>query len=280
MKIIENIDEMTSASRTLKSEGKQIAFVPTMGYLHEGHLSLMKEGKKRGDILIASIFVNPTQFNNSDDFDTYPENLKSDKDLLKQCGVDLLFLPKASQIYPPGHQTTVEVKDLSKGLCGGSRPGHFNGVATIVAKFFNIVTPDVALFGEKDFQQLAIIKQMVIDLNFQIEILGMPIVREEDGLAMSSRNARLKPEEKLKAISLYQSLRKGDEICIKGEKDTENIIVGAKKCIDESIDIDYMEIRDIKTLLPLERVDGEALFAIAAKVGKTRLIDNIIVGRN
>lgn len=280
MIVIEDVDEMASACQALKCEGKRIAFVPTMGYLHEGHLSLMKEGKKRGDILVVSIFINPAQFNSSEDFDIYPENLKRDKKVLEECAVDILFFPNSSHIYPSGYQTTIEVKDLSKGLCGDSRPGHFSGVVTIVAKLFNIVSPDIALFGEKDFQQLAIIKQMVQDLNYQIEILGMPIVREEDGLAMSSRNAHLKPEERSKAISIYQSLKKGESVYNKGEKDVESIIACAKKSVDENINIDYMEIRDMKTLLPLERVEGKALFAVAATVGKTRLIDNMIVGRN
>ncbi|MBE9503260.1 MAG: pantoate--beta-alanine ligase [Proteobacteria bacterium] len=279
MKTIEKIDEMASLSRSLICEKKKIAFVPTMGFLHKGHLSLIKEGKKRGVILVVSIFVNPTQFGHGEDFDIYPRDLARDKELLNQCGVDILFLPSASDMYSEGNQTVVDVTELSQGLCGDSRPGHFRGVTTIVAKLFNIVNPHIAIFGEKDFQQLAVIKKMVKDLDFNIEIIGMPIVREDDGLAMSSRNHNLSPEERAMATSIYQSLKEGYNLCMAGEKNAQAIINEAKKVIASGIEIDYLEIRDSETLLPVEKIEKEALFAIAAKVGKTRLIDNAIIGR-
>ena len=277
MEIIKDIAEMTAASKSCGLEGKKITFVPTMGYLHEGHLSLAREGKRRGDTLIVSIFVNPTQFDETKDIETYPVNIERDVKLLDGEGVDILFLPEAETMYGKGHQTFVEVTELSKGLCGDSRPGHFRGVATVMAKLFNIVQPDIAIFGEKDYQQLAIIRQMVSDLNFPVEIIGMPIVREPDGLAMSSRNARLSASERSKALSLFKALQRGKKAFHDGTKETRDITEEASQAIDDGVEIDYMEIRDSRTLLPLERVEGEAIFAIAARVGETRLIDNTIL---
>lgn len=280
MRTIEYIDEMASASRSFIADRKRIILVPTMGFLHEGHLSLVREGREKGDIIIVSIFVNPTQFGPGEDFDIYPRNPARDKELLHNEGTDILFLPSASDMYPEGSQTAVEVVGLSKGLCGDYRPGHFKGVATIAAKLFNIVQPHSAIFGEKDFQQLAVIRRMVKDLNFNLEIIGMPTVREDDGLAMSSRNCRLSPEERLRAASLYKSLRRGQDLCHAGERSVKTIIHAAKENISGGIDIEYLEIRDIETLKPIETVEKEALFAVAARIGRTRLIDNVIIGRN
>ncbi len=277
MKSVKNLQEMTSLSKQLAAEGKRIAFIPTMGFLHEGHLSLVREGKKRGDILVVSIFVNPTQFGEGEDFDSYPRSLDSDAELLEKEGVDILFVPAGSEIYPEGAQTFVEVTELSKGLCGSSRPGHFRGVATIVAKLFNIVRPDVALFGEKDFQQLAVIRRMVQDLNFDVEIIGMQIVREEDGLAMSSRNSYLSGAERAPALSLYRSLQTAKEAFSEGLRDSDQIIEKAKKVIAPDVRIDYLEVRHPVTLEKVETIEGEALMAIAAHVGETRLIDNTIL---
>ncbi len=280
MKTIKNIPDMMEASASLRSKKLRIAFVPTMGFLHEGHLSLVREGKKRGDRVVVSIFVNPMQFNEQADLEAYPVSFQRDVDSLKDEGADILFAPKTLEIYPEGFQTSVALSGLSRGLCGDSRQGHFNGVTTIVAKLFNIVSPDIALFGEKDYQQLALIRQMVEDLSFAIEIIGMPIVREADGLAMSSRNSRLKKNDRMAALSLYKALKKGAEILRSGERSTEIIIKAAKDELASSIALDYIEIRDPRTLVTLKTINKGALFAIAAKLGDVRLIDNIILQEN
>ena len=281
MKTIRNIPDMMQTSASLRSKKLKIAFVPTMGFLHEGHLSLVREGKKRGDRVVVSIFVNPMQFNEQADLHAYLEaysvSFKRDVESLKAEDVDILFAPESSEIYPEGFQTSVALSGLSKGLCGDSRPRHFDGVTTIVAKLFNIVRPDIALFGEKDYQQLALIRQMVVDLSFGIDIIGMPIIREADGLAMSSRNSRLKKDNRLAALSLYKALKKGDELFQKGERSVETIIKAAKDELAEGVVLDYMEIRDPLTLLTLTNIKKNALFAVAAKLGEVRLIDNIIL---
>lgn len=280
MKVISEIKEMCRLSRELKREGKKIAFVPTMGYLHEGHLSLVREGVKRGDVLVVSIYVNPTQFNEKSDFEAYPINLERDRVLLEREGCLILFLPTSENMYPHGFQTSIDVNELSKGMCGSSRAGHFSGVATVVAKLFNIVQPHIALFGEKDFQQLAIIKRMVTDLNFDIEVVGMPIVRESDGLAMSSRNVRLSNDERILSLSISKALQSGSEIYKKGTCDASRIIEGVRGEIPGAVKIDYIDIRDVNTLKSIEKIEDNALLAIAARVGKTRLIDNTILRRN
>jgi len=271
---------MTQIARSLKMDGRKIVFVPTMGYLHEGHLSLVREGKKRGDTLVVSIYVNPAQFNEQCDYEDYPVNLDRDKELLEAEGCRILFLPSSESMYPSGFETTVHVSGLSKGMCGDSRPGHFSGVATVVAKLFNIVQPDIAIFGEKDYQQLALIRRMVSDLDFNIEIVGMPIVRESDGLAMSSRNARLSEDERMLSLSLSRALYSAMKIFEEGSCDAQRIIEGARGKIAGGIEIDYIDIRDAATLKPVDKVEGDALLAIAARVGKTRLIDNTILRRN
>lgn len=280
MKIVKEIKEMTLLVNNLKKEGQTVVFVPTMGYLHEGHLSLVREGKKRGHILVVSIFVNPTQFNDKNDFQVYPVDIERDSRLLEKEGCDILFLPHSESMYPEGFQTTIDVSELSKGMCGDSRPGHFSGVATVVAKLFNIVKPDVSIFGEKDYQQLALIRQMVRDLNFDIDIVGMPIVRESDGLAMSSRNVRLTTEERKLSLSLSKALLAGNQIFRDGNSDASAIIESAKGELAEGVELDYIDIRDTLTLKSIKKVNGEALMAIAARVGKTRLIDNTILRRN
>ena len=268
------------ASASLRSKNLKIAFVPTMGFLHEGHLSLVREGKKRGDRVVVSIFVNPMQFNEQADLEAYPVSFKRDVDSLKAEGVDILFAPETLEIYPEGFQTSVALSGLSNGLCGDSRPGHFNGVTTIVAKLFNIVRPDIALFGEKDYQQLALIRQMVEDLSFGIDIVGMPIVREADGLAMSSRNSRLKKDDRLAALSLHRALKKGVELFRSGERSVETIIRAAKDELAAGVVLDYMEICDPRTLVTLKTINKNALFAVAAKLGEVRLIDNTILQEN
>ena len=277
MRVINTLTGMRNASDEVKRKAKGIAFVPTMGYLHEGHLALFKEAKKHADLIVASIFVNPKQFNESEDFNSYPREPEKDRKALEENGVDVLFLPDTEEIYPKGFQTSVEVTRLSEGLCGASRPGHFKGVATVVAKLFNIVRPDFAVFGEKDYQQLALLRRMNSDLDFGISIIGVPTVRERDGLAMSSRNARLSPEERNAASSLYKALSNGRKLFKGGERKAEAIIGKAKDIIENSIELDYLEIRDSETLAKTEEISGEVVFAIAARVGKTRLIDNIIL---
>ena len=279
IEIINTIKEMQRYSDLARQEGKTVAFVPTMGFLHEGHLSLMKKGRELADILVASIFVNPAQFGPNEDLATYPRNIERDLELLKKEGVDIAFIPDGKEIYPKGFQTYVELKNLPNHLCGLSRPVFFRGVATVVIKLFNIVKPHYAVFGQKDFQQLLVIKQMVKDLNLDIEIIGAPIVREPDGLAMSSRNSYLSPEQRIHALILYKSLKKAGEILKNGIRDSSKIIEEAtaliKSCPDTSID--YVIICDPETLEDVEIIEKPALMAIAVKVGATRLIDNMIL---
>jgi pantoate--beta-alanine ligase len=270
---------MQASSELIRKEGKSIAFIPTMGFLHEGHLSLMKKGREMADVVIASIFVNPAQFGPNEDLASYPRNIDGDLKLLEKEGVDIAFLPNEKMIYPEGFQTYVELKSLPNHLCGLSRPVFFRGVATVVAKLFNIVKPHYAVFGKKDYQQFLVIKQMVKDLNFDIEIIGAPIVREKDGLAMSSRNSYLDPEQRIHALCLYKSLVKAYDLVKKGERLSSGIIDAATAIIKSYPDteIDYIKICDTDTLCDMETIDRPALMALAVKVGKTRLIDNMIL---
>jgi len=264
----------------LKRQGKRIAFVPTMGFLHQGHASLLREGRTRGDVLVLSIFVNPTQFGINEDLASYPRNLEGDCALAESCGVDFVFAPTAVGMYPPGFQTTVALGPLTKPLCGASRPGHFNGVAVVVTKLFSIVQPDCALFGNKDFQQLAIIRQMTVDLNLPVEIIGMPIVREPDGLAMSSRNSYLSAEQRQQALCLNRSILKVRELFKNGESSVDRLLGEAHMIItaEPGASIDYLELRNSVTLEPAETAAGDTLFALAVKIGSTRLIDNTVLG--
>jgi len=279
MEIITAVKEMQRRSEQLRREGKKIAFVPTMGYLHEGHLSLMREGRKRGDVLVISIFVNPTQFGPGEDYDRYPRDMKRDLALAQKVGVDICFTPTAQEMYPEGFQTAVEVEQVTKNLCGASRPGHFRGVTTVVAKLFNIVKPHFAFFGQKDYQQLVAIKRMVKDLNMDIEVIGTPTVREKDGLAMSSRNTYLNPQQRKEATNLSRALHKGEELFHQGERNAAVILTHVRGIIEEgkSAVIDYAKICAPHTLEDLEEIKGEALIAVAVKIGTTKLIDNIIL---
>lgn len=259
--------------------GKTIAFVPTMGWLHEGHLALMREGRRHGDALVASIFVNPAQFGPAEDFEAYPRDLDRDMKLAESLGVDILFAPHARAMYGKAYQTYVDLEKLPGHLCGLSRPGHFRGVATVVTKLFNIVRPQVAIFGQKDYQQLAVIRRMVRDLNLDIRIIGVPTVRESDGLAMSSRNTYLSENERRSALSVFQSLQQARESVAEGIRDASTLIQRASEFIGSQphVKMDYVAVCDPETLEAVERVEGPTLMALAVRVGKTRLIDNIIL---
>jgi len=280
VQIIRTIEEMKEFSKKIKESGKSIGFVPTMGYLHEGHLSLVRKAKEENDTVVTSIFVNPTQFAPTEDLDQYPRDEKGDSAKLKKEGVAAIFIPTIKEIYPAEYQTYVEVTELTKNLCGKSRPTHFRGVTTIVLKLFKIVNPDRAYFGKKDYQQFRVIEKMCKDLNFDVKIVSCPIVREKDGIAMSSRNKYLTEEERRDAIILYQALEKGKEIILNGERNSSKIIqtmknmIRSKKTLKK---IDYVSIVDLYTLKDLHYVDRNILIAVAAHFGKVRLIDNIEV---
>ncbi len=278
MKVIETIKEMKELAFQARGAGKIITFVPTMGYFHEGHLSLMREGRKRGDLLIVSLFVNPTQFGPSEDFKNYPRDFKRDGKMAQEVGVDILFTPEAMEMYPPDHQTIVRAEKVTQNLCGKSRPTHFQGVATVVLMLFEIVMPHVAIFGEKDYQQLVTIQQMVRDLHMSVEVLGMPTVREADGLAMSSRNTYLLPEERKAALSLHRSLQKAKELLQKGERKADRIINEVRGILrsEPLVRVDYAQICDAYTLQDVDRIEGDVVIALAAYLGKTRLIDNLV----
>jgi pantoate--beta-alanine ligase len=279
MREIKDPKEMYLYSRKAKSHGKKVGFVPTMGALHEGHLSLVEEAKKRADTVVVSIFVNPIQFGPSEDLARYPRNLGSDKKLLRHFDVDVLFMPEARTMYPEGFKTFVEVEGLSRKLCGRSRPTHFRGVTTVVAKLFNMVCPDIAFFGEKDYQQQIIIKRMAKDLDFPVEIVALPTVREFDGLAMSSRNAYLTQKERKSALILYRSLCLAKEEIRKGEKDPRKILLRIRSAVgtEPSVRLDYVAMVDPDTLEEVRKIKGKVLVALAACLGKARLIDNMVI---
>lgn len=271
------VGEMKGLVRRWKAEKKTIGFVPTMGYLHEGHLSLVRESKKRADVTVVSIFVNPTQFGPDEDFNKYPRDLEKDAAYLRKGGVDCLFYPDASEMYPPGYRTFVDVHGLQDRLCGKSRPGHFRGVATVVLKLFNILGPDLAFFGAKDAQQVLIIKRMAADLNLDVEVVTCPLVRESDGLALSSRNAYLSPEERKAARVLSVSLRRAERAVVAGERDAARVIAGIRSVIEAEplARIDYVEAVDPESLEPVAEIRGNVLITLAVFIGSTRLIDNI-----
>ncbi len=279
MEIITSIPGMQRWSEARRLEKKTIAFVPTMGFLHEGHLSLVRAGKRHGDVVVVSIFVNPIQFNQQSDFALYPRNVEQDRRLLEEIATDVLFLPEAADMYPAGFQTTVEVDTVSRPLCGAFRPGHFRGVATVVAKLFNIVKPHVALFGEKDFQQCVVIKRMVKDLNFDLQILTMPTIREPDGLAMSSRNARLSPAERQSSLCLWRALQKARALVSQGERRSAVILQVVRDEIakEPQVRIEYASLSHPETLEEVAEVAGPTLLALAAWVGEVRLIDNCVL---
>ena len=280
MKILNTAREMQAFSESLRNKGKNIAFVPTMGYFHEGHLSLMQEGARLGDFLAISIYVNPTQFGPGEDLERYPRDFERDRSLAEGVGVDVIYYPENKEMYPEYYQTYVTVEAVTQNLCGITRPAHFRGVATVCAKLFNIVKPHVAIFGKKDFQQLVTIKRMVQDLNMDLEIIGMPIVREADGLAMSSRNVYLKEKERESALSLSRSLKIAKKMYESGIKDASLILSEVRKFIEGHpyAAIDYVKVCDTTTLRDIDHVDGNAVLALAVKVNKTRLIDNYVFG--
>lgn len=281
MEILESTSEMQRRSEELRLSGKTLGFVPTMGFFHEGHLELMRVAKKHADVVIISIFVNPTQFGPTEDFEAYPRDMEGDLSKARGVGVDMAFTPSVKEMYPEGHQTTVAVEKVAKHLCGLSRPGHFDGVTTVVAKLFNITKPHIAVFGQKDYQQLTIISRMVKDLNMDLKIVGLPTVREADGLAMSSRNAYLNPEERKSALCLKKSLDLATGLFNQGEKSASRI----KNKIEELIlnypftRIDYISLCHPVSLEDVEILEGKTLLALAVKVGKTRLIDNCLLGK-
>ncbi|NOQ86732.1 MAG: pantoate--beta-alanine ligase [Deltaproteobacteria bacterium] len=279
MQTINSIKEMQTFSNREMGEGKTIALVPTMGFFHPGHLSLMEEGRRRGDFLVVSIFVNPTQFGAGEDYEDYPRDMERDQKLAEETGVDVIFTPPVDEMYPSDYQTCVNVEEVTRNLCGISRPAHFRGVTTVVCKLFSIVKPSFAIFGEKDFQQLVAIRQMVSDLNIDVKIVGMPIYREEDGLALSSRNKYLTPDERKAALCLFRSLMRAKELFRQGERKTEEILSEVMSIIkaEQLAEIDYVKICDVKTLKDIEQINQETVLALAAKIGKTRLIDNIIL---
>ncbi len=279
MKIIETIEEMRTAVRDFKSAGPTVGFVPTMGYLHQGHLSLVRASRAKTDRTVVSIFVNPIQFGPAEDLDRYPRDLGRDRALLEREGVDLLFHPATEEIYPAGFRTTVEVRDLQDRLCGASRPGHFRGVCTVVMKLFQIVRPDVAFFGQKDAQQAVIIRRMARDMDLDLEVDVRPTVREPDGLAMSSRNSYLSAEERKAARVLFQGLELARAMAEAGEEDAAAIVDAVRGLVGREplTRVDYVEVVDPEELVPLGRIADEALVALAVFVGTTRLIDNAVI---
>jgi pantoate--beta-alanine ligase len=279
MTIINDIQLMQERSSAARLKGERIAFVPTMGFLHAGHLSLLQEGRRRGDLLVLSIFVNPTQFGAGEDFASYPRDLAADAELARGAGVDVIFAPEASRMYPAGYATYVDVEGLTETLCGASRPGHFRGVTTVVTKLFNIVAPDVALFGCKDFQQLAVIRCMSADLNLPVEIVGMPIVREPDGLALSSRNVYLSPGQRQQALVLSQGIARARELAGSGVESVGEILAVLRALIEGQTEarIDYLQICHQQTLREQERLDADSVLLMAVFIGKTRLLDNALL---
>ncbi len=278
MKIVKTVAEVREQVKAWRKEGLTVGLVPTMGYLHEGHKSLIDAAVKDNDRVVVSVFVNPTQFAPNEDLESYPRDMERDSVLCENAGAALIFNPEPAEMYHEDYSTFVDMRTLTQVLCGKSRPIHFSGVCTVVSKLFNIVQPDRAYFGQKDAQQLAVIRHMVEDLNFDIEIVGCPIIREEDGLAKSSRNTYLNEEERRQAVILSQALNKGKDAIEAGERDAEKV----KAMICETIEtmplakIDYVEMVDFKTFESVEKIQGEILTAVAVYIGKTRLIDNVI----
>lgn len=280
MRVFEEIAELKDYLRSVQREGLRVGFVPTMGALHGGHLSLVELAQEHAEVVVASVFVNPTQFGPNEDLAAYPRDREGDIEKLEGAGCGVLFHPREADIYPPGHQTTVRVGRVTEGLCGAHRPGHFEGVATVVAALFGIVRPDVAVFGEKDYQQLVTLRTMARDLHMDVEIIGGRLVREPDGLAMSSRNAYLSPEERARALSLSRGLFRARDLYDRGERNAALLVGAAHTELDlAGIDPEYLELRHAETLAPLEHADRPCVMLVAARVGKTRLIDNVILRR-
>ena len=270
---------MKEVVNSLKLEGKTIGLVPTMGYLHQGHLSLVRESLHQADQTVVSIFVNPTQFGPAEDYHQYPRDLKRDAKILEKEGVDFIFAPEVKEMYPEGYKTYVQVEKLQDRLCGRSRSGHFRGVCTVVLKLFNIVKPDLAFFGQKDAQQAIILKKMVKDLDLDVRIKVLPIVRDKDGLALSSRNTYLNPDQRKAALSLSRSLKMAEEMIKKGERKAEKIIKRIKEIIEKEplARLDYAEIVELEELNPVTKIDQDVLIALAVFIDRVRLIDNTII---
>ena len=279
MKVVISPSKIQSYCRSALAESKTIGLVPTMGFLHEGHLSLMRRARTENDLAIASIFVNPTQFGPNEDYEEYPRDLQSDSEMAAQVGVDVVFAPTAEDMYPGGYATFVDVEGITEKMCGAARPGHFRGVTTVVAKLFNLVQPHRAYFGQKDAQQTVVIKRMAADLNFGIEIVVMPIIREDDGIAMSSRNKYLNQEERQAGLTLSKSLRMAESMVKSGQRDATEIYREMKNMLQAEplAKIDYISIVDGDTLADVDVVKDGTLIAVAAFIGKTRLIDNVIL---
>lgn len=279
MKIVSTVDEVREQVRQWRAEGYRVGLVPTMGYLHEGHKSLIDKAVEQNDKVVVSVFVNPIQFGPTEDLATYPRDLERDAALCEGAGASLIFHPEPENMYFDDFCTFIDMDGLTKGLCGKTRPTHFRGVCTVVGKLFNIVQPDRAYFGEKDAQQLAVIRRMVRDLNFNLEIVGCPIVREEDGLAKSSRNTYLSPEERKAAVILHKGLVKGEEMVRSGEKNVSAVVQAITEIIESEplAKIDYVEVVDFDNIEPIDTIQGSVLTAVAVYIGKTRLIDNFIV---
>ncbi|NLI70845.1 MAG: pantoate--beta-alanine ligase [Firmicutes bacterium] len=279
MQVIRDFKTLKSEIAGARRDGKSVGFVPTMGFLHEGHLSLLREAVRQTEYVVLSIFVNPLQFGVGEDYEEYPRDLEQDRKKAEEAGCDLIFYPEVKSMYPRGYLTYVNTEGISEPLCGGSRPGHFRGVTTVVTKLFNLVTPDKAFFGQKDAQQALIIRKMVADLNMNLEIVVCPTIREDDGLAMSSRNAYLEPGERKAAAILYRTLKKARDMVLSGEKDARVVRDFMVDSIGKEprANIQYIEVVDSETLQPLEEIETSALLALAVKFGETRLIDNILV---
>ncbi|MBP6343734.1 MAG: pantoate--beta-alanine ligase [Candidatus Omnitrophica bacterium] len=282
MRMVTNVKSLRRLIADARKSKKTVGFVPTMGFLHEGHASLMRQSVKENDVTVLSIFVNPKQFGPKEDLKNYPRDIKKDEKLVKKENIDIIFYPSVDEIYPSGYLTNIEVSGLSDKLCGESRPGHFRGVATVVLKLLNMVAPDVMYLGQKDAQQAFIIRRMVADLNVPVKVAVMPTVREEDGLAMSSRNTYLSPEERTQAAVLYEALSQGRLNIKAGERSASKLVQVIRRKIEKQTSgiVDYIQCVDTQNLLPVSKIAGEVLIALAVKFGRARLIDNVIVNVN
>ncbi len=280
MQIVRELDDLRGEVKKAKKEGKSIGLVPTMGFLHEGHLSLVRSASSQDDVVVVSVFVNPIQFGENEDYEDYPRDLESDLQKAREAGGDLMFCPRVADMYPPGYATFVEVERLTEGLCGANRPGHFRGVTTVVNKLFNLVEPDRAYFGQKDAQQALTIKRMAEDLNMNVEVRVGPVIREEDGVALSSRNSYLSPEERRAARVLYRALSKARDLVY---IDKEYRVETVRQCIEDEVggeplaQLEYAEIVNGDDLSSISEVKGNVLIALAVKIGSTRLIDNMLL---
>jgi pantoate--beta-alanine ligase len=280
LKVIKTIQEMRKFSEEIHHKRRKIALVPTMGFLHEGHLSLIREAKKHAHVVVVSLFVNPLQFAPGEDLEQYPRDLAGDRKKVHMAGGHVLFVPTDAEMVSEGFQTYVDVTEITRDLCGQSRPGHFRGVTTIVSKLFNIIRPDVAVFGEKDYQQLMIVRRMVRDLNFAMDVIGVPTVRDADGMAMSSRNSYLMPDQRMKAVAIHRGLRKAERLFANGERDSSELAAAVVDLLHEQPDlnVEYVAVCDPKTLQRIPAVEKDAVLLVAVKVGATRLIDGLHIG--